>query len=111
MQLRASLFWDTDIQTIDFQQHKASIIERIVMRGRWEAFKIMLAFYGKEVVKQVLLDARYLDKYSLAFCSTIFHTPINQFRCYKLAVEPNTLGLLKQLRKQLRDTNWTNFHE
>ena len=37
MQLRASLFWDTDIQTIDFQQHKAAIIERIVMRGRREA--------------------------------------------------------------------------
>jgi hypothetical protein len=91
MQLRTSLFWDTDIQTIDFQQHKASIIERIIMRGRWDEFKIMLAFYGKEVVKQVILDARYLDKYSLAFCSTIFQTPINQFRCYKLAQSNPTL--------------------
>ncbi len=85
MELRPSLFWDIDVKTIDFEKHRSSIIERILMRGRLEEFREMLLFYGRDVVKNVVLDARYLDKYSLAFCSAIFHIPITEFRCYKLA--------------------------
>lgn len=83
--LRANLFWDVDVQTIDLQKHKASVIERIVTRGRWEEFKEMMQFYGKQTVKQVVLNARWLDKRTLAFCSAIFETPETEFRCYKLA--------------------------
>lgn len=43
--LRANLFWDVDVQTIDLQKHKASVIERIVTRGRWEEFKEMMQFF------------------------------------------------------------------
>lgn len=83
--LRANLFWDVDVQTIDLQKHKVSVIERIVTRGRWEEFKEMMQFYGKQTVKQVVLNARWLDKRTLAFCSAIFETPETEFRCYKLA--------------------------
>lgn len=83
--LRPNLFWDVDVQTIDLQKHKASVIERIVTRGRWTEFLEMLHFYGKPTVKEVLLNTRWLDKRTLAFCSAIFNTPISEFRCYKLA--------------------------
>lgn len=83
--LRANLFWDVDVQTINLQKHKVSVIERIVTRGRWEEFKEMMQFYGKQTVKQVVLNARWLDKRTLAFCSAIFETPETEFRCYKLA--------------------------
>jgi hypothetical protein len=33
MELRPSLFWDTDIKTMDLQKHKQQIIERTLMRG------------------------------------------------------------------------------
>ena len=36
LQLRPSLFWDTDIQKIDLQKHKASVIERIMVRGQMD---------------------------------------------------------------------------
>lgn len=85
MQLRPSLFWDMDIQTVDLEKHKAIVIERILTRGRWEEAREMLAFYGKKTVKQVVLEARYLDKYTLAFCCAIFNIPKTEFRCYKLA--------------------------
>lgn len=85
LQLRQAFFWDTDVKTIDLQQHKTSVIERIVMRGRLEEFQAAMRYYGKETVKKVLLNARYLDKTTLAFCSTIFEIPVTEFRCYKLA--------------------------
>ena len=85
LQLRPSLFWDTNIASIDLQKHKASIIERITSRGRLEEFQTMLKYYGKKNVKKTLLNTRHLDKITLSFCSTIFNVPKTEFRCYKLA--------------------------
>lgn len=85
LHLRQSLFWDVDVNSIDLQKHRASVIERIVSRGRFSEFKAMVNYYGKDVVKTVLLNARYLDKLTLSFCSVIFEVPKEKFRCYKLA--------------------------
>ena len=85
MQLRQSLFWDTDIKTIDLNKHKRYVIERIIMRGRIEEVRAMFAFYGKNVVKESVIDSRYLDKLTLALCCAIFQLPQSDFRCYKLA--------------------------
>lgn len=85
LQLRPSLFWDVNVNTIDLEQHRMSVIERITLRGRLQEFKDLLANYGKEIVKNTLLNIRYLDKVTLAFCSTIFEVPKTEFRCYKLA--------------------------
>ena len=83
--LRPALFWDVNIADVDFTKHRASIIERITTRGRLEEFRDVLQFYGRETVKNTLLNARYLDKRTLSYCSLIFDIPITEFRCYKLA--------------------------
>lgn len=56
--------------------------------GTWaklDEFRAMMQFYGNDTVKKTMLNARWLDKVTLAFCSTIFDTPETAFRCYKLA--------------------------
>jgi hypothetical protein len=85
LQLRPSLFWDVNVEAIDLQKHRKSIIERITMRGHLDEFRAILQYYGRETVKHDLLEARFLDKVTLAFCSTIFDVPVTEFRCYKLA--------------------------
>lgn len=85
LKLRPALFWDVTIEEVDLIQHRASVIERITTRGRLVEFREMLEFYGRETVKDTLLNARYLDKRTLAYCSLVFDTPITEFRCYKLA--------------------------
>ena len=85
MQLRQSLFWDTDVNTVDLDKHKGSVITRILMRGRIEEVRQMFAYYGKPVVQEVVLNTRYLDKYTLSLCCAIFQIPMTEFRCYKLA--------------------------
>jgi hypothetical protein len=82
MELRPSLFGDTDVKTLDLEKHKKSIIARVLMRGTHEEFKTLLDFYGKRTIKKVALNTRYLDKYTLAFCVTLFNTPKTSFRCY-----------------------------
>lgn len=73
------------MQTIDLQKHRKQVIERIMMRGRMEEFLEMMRYYGRDAVREVVLNARHLDKYTLAFCSAIFEIPVTEFRCYKLA--------------------------
>ncbi|MFN0216671.1 MAG: DUF6922 domain-containing protein [Saprospiraceae bacterium] len=85
LELRPSLFWDTDLSKMDLQKHRKFIIERTLMRGMKEEFDLILKFYGWDTVKESVVTARYLDKYSLSFCSVIFEVPKTEFRCYKLA--------------------------
>lgn len=47
--LRKSLFWDTDIEKIDWNKHRQYVIERVMERGT-EAEKIIInEFYGIEL--------------------------------------------------------------
>ena len=85
LELRPALFWDVNVEAVDLEKHRASVIERIATRGRLDEFRAMLKFYGRATVKSNLLNARYLDKRTLAYCSLIFDVPITEFRCYKLA--------------------------
>lgn len=85
LELRPSLFWDVNVEALDLNKHRASVIERITTRGRLDEFRSMVKYYGPETVKNTLLNARYLDKRTLAYCSLIFDVPITEFRCYKLA--------------------------
>ena len=83
--LRPSLFWDTDINDMDQELYKVSIIERTTLRGTWEEFKAMVRFYGHEQVGQILKDIRWLDRKTHSFCSVFFNIPEKEFRCYKFA--------------------------
>lgn len=48
--LRKALFWDTDINNIDWQRQFKSVIQRIYERGNEEERKEIKRFYGKSKV-------------------------------------------------------------
>ncbi len=81
--LTKSLFWDVDVQSIDFNKHKRFIIGRVLMRGSFDDFLNILDYYGEDVIKEEVKQMRYLDKKTLRFCSFYFHIPLENFRCYK----------------------------
>jgi hypothetical protein len=78
------LFWDVDKEKIDLETNKDYIIGRILSHGMLSDWYKMKSLYGLQTIKKVVLQLRYLDKYSLHFCSAYFDIPINMFRCYKL---------------------------
>jgi len=51
---RPAVFWDTDIQKLDWQRHKRAIIQRVFERGNDAEKQVLVDFYGKETVEQVL---------------------------------------------------------
>lgn len=84
LNLRQDLFWDVNANTMDLNDHKQFIIERITLRGRFEEFLNMLKYYGKDEVSSALVSARWLDKKTLSYCANVFNIPKENFRCYKL---------------------------
>ncbi len=52
--LRKVLFWDTDIEKIDWQKQKKAVIKRIFERGNEEEKKEISRYYGFDTVNAVL---------------------------------------------------------
>lgn len=79
------LFWDTNPAQIDFVQSKAYVVERVLSHGMLSDWYALKALYGKDAIREVVLNLRHLDKYALHFCAAYFDEPIEKFRCYTYA--------------------------
>lgn len=52
---RKSLFWDTDIELLDWNKNRQWIIRRVFEYGGEDEILETIRFYGKECVKEILL--------------------------------------------------------
>lgn len=52
--LRSVLFWDTDINSIDWEKNKTSVIRRIFERGNDHEIPEIIRFYGEKEVQAIL---------------------------------------------------------
>jgi hypothetical protein len=77
-----NLFWDVDETALDAQEHCRFIIERVLTRGLMADWWTLIGLYDSETIKKEIVQMRYLDKLTLNFCSTFFHIPKTQFRCF-----------------------------
>ena len=65
--LRKALFWDTDIDKIDWEQQYKSVIKRVFERGNLQEKEEIIKFYGKEKVKKIIGSANATFKIELPF--------------------------------------------
>ncbi len=56
---RKALFWDTNIQKLDWQKNRRAIIKRILERGNKKEVETMIAFYGKDTVVKEIRSIKY----------------------------------------------------
>ncbi|PZR20157.1 MAG: plasmid maintenance system antidote protein [Flavobacterium psychrophilum] len=52
--LRKTLFWDTDINTIDWERQSKAVIERIFERGNIGEKKEIIRFYGAPKIRSII---------------------------------------------------------
>jgi len=51
-----ALFWDTNIDKIDWQRQKRAVISRVFERGTAQEIKEILSFYGEKMVAEILMS-------------------------------------------------------
>ncbi len=78
------IFWDVDVEKLDFENKASFIIERVFERGDVEDIRMCRRFYGDEKIGEVLLNAKYLPLRKLYLASAILDKPLTAFKCYIL---------------------------
>lgn len=63
---RSALFWDTDINSINWIKSKTSVIKRVFERGNKQEINEVIQFYGKKEVEVILKQLRELSSETLA---------------------------------------------
>lgn len=81
--LDTRLFWDIRLEDLDYNEHAQWIIERVFERGDVNDIRQVRRFYGDELVKEVLLNAKYLPEHKWGLIEAVVDKKIEEFRCYK----------------------------
>lgn len=58
-QISSVVFWDTEIESIDFKTQIKGVIERILERGDQQEKEVIFDFYGEKIIKSYF--KQYLD--------------------------------------------------
>jgi hypothetical protein len=74
-QLPAHLFWDSNISKLDDVEHYKKIIIRTFERGDLDQMATVMAYYGKEVCGEVLIESPYLMERAMIFGSLFLEIP------------------------------------
>ncbi len=80
--LSPTAFWDVDMPSLDYEKNARFIIEKVMNYGLWADIQEVMRFYGRDRVKQEVIQTAYLKKRTLSFCCAIFDLAPDQFRCY-----------------------------
>ena len=51
---RKALFWDTQLEGIDWNTNKRAVIQRVLERGNEEEIQELINFYGKQTISKVI---------------------------------------------------------
>ncbi len=78
--LRATLFWDVDFSSLNFDKHDAFVIIRVMERGNREEVRAIWNYFGAETIKQHLLSARSLNPRTISYFANQFKIQPSQFR-------------------------------
>jgi len=82
LSLPKRLFWDISPEYLDEVKSRRIIIERVLTRGDVPELKVIITFYGLEVIKKEIVKVAYLDKKTLAWVSLFLNIPKSKFKCY-----------------------------
>ena len=91
-QINEVLFWDINFDRIDFANQKAFIIPRVMDRGTKKDVKLIWNFYGEEIIKESLINTRFLENKTIHFFANLFSIQPEDFRAFRM--------------KQKQTSNW-----
>jgi len=80
------LFWGIDRTKLSLEVSSVYVIDRVLSHGMLTDWQLIQTLYGKEAIRQVALNLRYMDRYAIHFCAAYFDEPLTNFRCYNFAL-------------------------
>ena len=81
-QFSSHCFWDQDYTKLDFESDRNYIIARVVSMGSSDDQKELFRYYGWDIIKEEVLEIKYLNKKILNWLSVLFGIDKKAFRCF-----------------------------
>jgi hypothetical protein len=75
-------FWDVSTETLDLSKNRNFIVSRMFERGKLDDVFSVIAFYGEDETKNILLDNKYLNRYGLFLAHALLGLPLVDFKAY-----------------------------
>lgn len=82
------IFWDTRLEDIDPELHKAFVITRVFEWGHLDELRGLLKYYSREDIVDGLTSQRYLSKRTFQFASALLNIEKERFSCYSPIPSP-----------------------
>lgn len=76
------LFWDSDLEQLDFQRDASYVIRRVFDIGTLEDVAEAMRFYSREKLVQSLTSAHYLPENAMRLAAVLFELKPQDFKCY-----------------------------
>ncbi len=84
------IFWDVNFENIDYDAKAKFVIERVFERGDVDDIRQCRRYYGDEIIKDALINAKWLRLETVYLACSIFDNEPNEYRCYTQAQLSNT---------------------
>jgi hypothetical protein len=78
-----SLFWDSDSRTLNREQHRRYVIERVLELGDQPAVRALFTVYARDDIGEVVLTSRQLSRRSAEFWALVLGLEERPFACTK----------------------------
>lgn len=92
IRLLKPIFWDIDINNLDFENHKKYTIERILQFGRSEHVNWMLKTFSDENIIDAVKSSKNIDRKTANFWSIHYGINRNDIICFtKQSVRSNSM--------------------
>lgn len=69
------IFWDVDINTLDYSEKKRFVIERVLVRGGMTDVKVLFKVYNNVEIVAAIKQSKDLDDITHSFCANYFNIP------------------------------------
>jgi hypothetical protein len=90
--LLKSIFWDTDINTLNPQEYKKYTIERILQYGRMEHVNWMFENFSNDDIIDAVKQSRIIDRRTANYWSFYYKINKNEILCFtKHSVPSNSI--------------------
>lgn len=77
------IFWDVQIDMLDFEARAQFVIERVFERGDVSDIRECRRYYSHETIENTLLSAKFLSEPTMYLAAAVIKRNIYEFRCYK----------------------------
>jgi len=84
------IFWDMNVDKIDYKLDKQTIIERIAVYGKENDERIMNILYPIRTIKKCLIKSDSLNEKAIRYYAFVLHVKESKFKCYSRIHVPMT---------------------